>query len=55
MKKDYRKQKFFSLVSLADFIAECNEDGEYDRTAWEFHKWLDEKCKNKTAELKVIL
>jgi DNA-directed RNA polymerase alpha subunit len=47
MKKDYRKQKWFSIESLADFIAECNQDGEYDRTAWEFYDWLDKKCRPK--------
>jgi hypothetical protein len=47
--KDYRKQKWFSLENLADFIAEFNKDGEYHikHSDWDFLHWLDKKCKPK--------
>ena len=46
-RENYRKQKWFCLENLTDFIAEYNKDGKYDHTAWEFWYWLDRKCKPK--------
>lgn len=45
MKKEikHRNKKCFSLNSLADFIAEFNKDGKYNKTAWSFWRWLDKK------------
>lgn len=40
---NYRNKKWFSLNSLADFIAEYNKDGKYDKSAWNFWRWLDRK------------
>lgn len=51
MKIDYRDKEWFSLNSLADFIAEFNKDGEEDKTAWEFLKWLDKKSNTKVKPL----
>jgi hypothetical protein len=48
IKKDYKKQKWFSLESLADFIAEYTKDGTYtSANVFEFYYWLDRKCKPK--------
>ena len=44
-KKKYRDTKGFSLNSLANFIAEYNQDGRYDKSAWNFWQWLDRKSK----------
>ena len=44
---EYKRRKHFSLENLADFIAEFNKDGKYDKTAWKFWEWLDKKCKPK--------
>ena len=44
-KKLYRDKEWYSLNSLADFIAEFNKDGKYNKTAWEFWDWFDKKCK----------
>jgi len=41
----YRDRIKFSLNELADFIAEYNKDGKFDKTAWNFWKWLDKKTK----------
>ena len=47
-KAKYRNKQWFSLNDLADFIAEYNKDGKYNKTAWQFWKWLDKKCNSKT-------
>ena len=44
-KKLYRDKEWYSLYDLADFIAEFNKDGKYDKKAWEFWNWFDKKCK----------
>ena len=48
----YRDMEWFSLNDLADFIAEFNKDGKYDKTAWDFWKWFDKKCEISDNKLK---
>ena len=43
--KGYRTKLWFSINSLAEFIAEFNKDGKYNKSAWEFWVWLDKKSK----------
>lgn len=45
-----RDKKWLSLNDLADFIAEYNRDGKYNKTAWQFFHWLDRKCKRNGKE-----
>ncbi len=46
-KIEYRNKQWFSLNSLANFVAEYTKDGELKKDAWDFWKWLDRKCKPK--------
>lgn len=45
-KKTNRKDiKAFSISSLAEFVAEFNKDGKYNKSAYDFLKWLDRNRK----------
>ena len=47
-KKNYRSRKWFSLDSIANFIAEYSVDGLKDvKDVWTFLWWLDRKSKPK--------
>lgn len=43
--KKYREKKWISLNNLADFIAEFNKDGKYNKTAWQLWYWLDKRSR----------
>ena len=51
MNKLYRYKYWFSLSNLSDFIAEFNQDGKTDKSAWEFWNWLDKKSRPKRKRL----
>lgn len=48
----YRDKRRYSLNELADFIAQVNNDGERDVTAWEFWHWFDKLNKPQKNEKK---
>ena len=48
MKK--KEKTLFELNQLAEFIAEYNQDGKYNRTAWNFWRWLKRKYEPKKLE-----
>ena len=38
-------EKDFVINHMPDFIAEFNKDGKYNKTAWDFWRWLIKKFK----------